>query len=380
MLPYHQAVSDAARLEGIEHHAIISSDPEISDTAFGCSNVHHALHNLLELEREPMMKLVKSPAFYKLIPDTFRLAAELVAAFKKAGTANKRVFVFYESFNPFQLAALFLAHYQIGRPGGWTFLLLMRGSDKWGLEEHSLMSRGFHYGFRLLLMLNTYITKAHIRLLSDSETVARRLREYYRESVIVFPIPHTSEICVSSTKPTRTGGKIKLWWPGHPRPDKGSSVINALIANDDPRLARFELAHARTGLLDAKQAAIGIKELDPILSRSTYLAQFEEADAILLPYSKSVYNEATSGVFVETIFHARVPFVTSETWMADELKRFNLEWAIFDGTVQDLIERLSSVEFSELPREFGDMVQHYRTYHSVGSFGRHLGRMMSQNG
>lgn len=379
VLSYHQAVSGAARQQGIDHHAIISSDPEISDTAFGCDNIHHASHNLLELEREPMMTLVKSPAFYKLVPDTFRLAADLAAAFRQIGTANKRIFVFYESFNPFQLAALFIAYFQLGRPAGWTFLLLMRGSDKWGLEEHSLMSRGFHFGFWVLLKLNSYITRAGVRLLSDSETVARRLREYYREPVTVFPIPHTASTGDAGPKSSRDEEKVKLWWPGHPRPDKGASLINALISHDDPRLARFELAHARTDLLDARQAAIGTRELNPMLSRNAYIEQFEEADAILLPYSKSVYNEATSGVFVETIFHARVPFVTSETWMADELRRFNLEWAIFDGTVQDLIERLASVDFSDLPAEFGDMVKHYRIYHSVSSFGRHLETAMTQD-
>ena len=175
------------------------------------------------------------------------------------------------------------------------------------------MSRGFHYGFWLLLKLNNYITRVGVRLLSDSETVARRLREYYHEPVIVFPIPHTASTSEAGPKSSRDEGKVKLWWPGHPRPDKGAALINALISHDDPRLAGFELAHARTDLLDTRQAAIGTRELDPMLSRNAYIEQFEEADAILLPYSKSVYNEATSGVFVETIFHARVPFVTSET-------------------------------------------------------------------
>lgn len=379
VLSYHQAVSGAARQKGIDHHAIISSDPEISDTAFGCDNIHHASHNLLELEREPMMTLVKSPAFYKLIPDTFRLAAELTTAFRQIGTAKKRIFVFYESFNPFQLAALFIAYFQLGRPAGWTFLLLMRGSDKWGLEEHRLMSRGFHYGFWVLLKLNSYITRVSVRLLSDSETVARRLREYYREPVTVFPIPHTASTGEASCKPPHNKEKIKLWWPGHPRPDKGASLINALISHDDPRLSEYELAHSKTDLLEARQATISIRELDPMLSRKAYIEQFEKADAVLLPYSKSVYNEATSGVFVETIFHARVPFVISETWMADELRRFNLEWAIFDGTVQDLVQRLASVDFSSLPAEFSDMVKHYRSYHSASSFGHHLEKVMTQD-
>ena len=371
VLPYHKSLAQVSEALKIEHVFILPDETSKFFVSVSKAISFFAPHRSLELERQDMMKLVLSWRFVFLFLDTMKLGLDLRKIFKSLDKSYIDKNVFFESFNPFQLAALFVSFFMFKNKKDWHIILLLRGSDKWGNGLYWLQSKGFHRAFKLLFYVNDiFKIVPNVVLTSDSEKAAIRLREYYRKTVTVLPIPHTPDVLPEP--PKKTKAHTQLWWPGHPRLDKGSEVISEFISRKDEYLAKFQLSLSKSDLVQTEAAHIQIEELSPNLDADEYSLLFSKMDVILLPYSKDVYNEATSGVFVECIFAERPALVPDETWMAYEYEKFGLPELIFDGSVDGMVESLRHAEMPSTLEKLRNMSKHYRDFHCVDGFAHEM--------
>lgn len=369
VLPYHISLSQVSQKLGLEHIFLLSNEDRRFFKSYSNNNKFLAPHRSLELEKEGMLRLVKSWRILYLMLDILKLSIHFRAAFSRINSTYSNKTVFYESFNPFQLLALFLSFIFFPNKKQWQVILLLRGSDKWGNGLYWLQSSGFHFCFKAILKFNSLFgVIPNVQLTSDSEKVAVRLREYYLSDVVVLPIPHTPE-GVAETEGLKAS-ITKLWWPGHPRLDKGSEVISDLIKLKNKKLQNYLLHYSSTDLVTAQPADIQVNELSPDLDANEYNELFSKMDVILLPYSKDVYNEATSGVFVECIFAQRPALVPRDTWMAYEYNKFGIPELVFDGTAENLASCLPHASAKSTLLKLRDMSHSYQEFHSVGGFSK----------
>jgi hypothetical protein len=191
--------------------------------------------------------------------------------------------------------------------------------------------------------------------LTDSEIVAAQFYEKTKTKIHVMPIPHTSVMCTSDVRE-----KIVCYWPGEPRKSKGLLEMEWVSSLADQR---FELVAAEaSGLKNAKW-------IKNVLSREEYLKYLMEADLILLPYDPIVYREGSSGIFVEAVCLGKIPVVKEGSWLAYELKKFQLDDLIIQWEEADFFDRLESIFFSKNVREKLDVMREkYSAFHNQENF------------
>ncbi|HEY2810267.1 MAG TPA: hypothetical protein VGJ00_02610, partial [Rhabdochlamydiaceae bacterium] len=107
------------------------------------------------------------------------------------------------------------------------------------------------------------------------------------------------------------------------------------------------------------------------MNRLNYEKWLNTVDIVLLPYDSAVYHSGTSGIFIEAILAGAIPVVREGTWMAYELKRYDLREFILDWEDPALIRRLLSSKKSE---KLERMRESYRKYHCLESFAKTLFR------
>jgi hypothetical protein len=114
-----------------------------------------------------------------------------------------------------------------------------------------------------------------------------------------------------------------------------------------------------------------IELVDDNLAREVFDARFEITDIVLLPYDRDIYNESTSGIFVETVFSGAIPLVTDSTWMAFELEKHDLQDLIIDWAGDDVARN------AEIRNRLNRMSAHYRKFHSVKNFASVLDELLN---
>lgn len=215
-------------------------------------------------------------------------------------------------------------------------------------------------------------------LLSDSELIARSLQKKWAVTVKVMPIPHGR--CQHAKKNGSSNEKIHCWWPGSPREAKGLKEIQRLFSLKDPHVALCEIiVHEQTPLSSTENSLV-CKRLNGNLSREEYERQLYQSDIILLPYDPIIYKESTSGIFVEAICAGKMVLVKEGSWLAHELRRFDLgalivDWEnpLFFSHLADLTKNIS------LKEGLCKMQEDYRKYHSVESFANKLSELLDLN-
>ncbi len=253
---------------------------------------------------------------------------------------------FIESFKIVDLSFLLLA------------LLFLKRQDRFLLL--------FRYGLRSLCWekwISLFLIKGlsrynQVHFLTDSELIAA---EYEKEGGVklqVVPIPHTH---VRKQKAMRKSDKLICYWPGEPRPSKGLSEIKQLTERMDRE--RFELVAVRSSEL--KNAHL-IKDY---LTREEYLFYLERSDLVLLPYDPLVYQKGTSGIFVEAVCLGKMPLVKEGSWLAYELRKYELDELIVEWQDPDFFTKLEELYASEnVRKKLSWMSSEYNHFHTQASF------------
>ncbi|MFA6502208.1 MAG: glycosyltransferase [Parachlamydiales bacterium] len=220
-----------------------------------------------------------------------------------------------------------------------------------------------HYFFEKIL------DKKNVKYLTDSDLIAKLNGEYYIRKFNVFPIPHTNNFVIPSNdsrKKTELEKKL-FWWPGGLiRKEKGLDVIQKIAKllkqQDNINIVLAEAAHEFV-------RNENFVYIPTYLTREGYLEWMGKSDLILLPYVGESYQYKTSGIFVESICFGNIPVVSDNTWMAHELKKFNLDELVLNWEDNSIIEKLRTITLNNFIREKLDfMRKFYEKFHSINNY------------
>lgn len=294
----------------------------------------------------------------KNLPASFTI--NLYSAYRQAMNQENDI-LFLEHFRLFHLITLFLTYFfSRHRPHLW---LLHRHSPremKLGGRLHSLLYRAFE---RLL-------GPGKLQFMTDSELLRQQQEALFKRKIHLLPIPHThTDTKNQFPKPQTT---IDCWWPGGAtRNAKGLRDICKISEELNRNKGPLRLIVAKNAEAKGVKGSSSVLFIEDELTRSDYEAWLQSADLVLLPYHPSVYHCATSGIFVEAICAGSIPVTKDHTWMAFELRRYDLSELIFDWEDSALLKNLASLpQNMMIQKKLETMREDYKQFHSIEEFAK----------
>ncbi len=213
-------------------------------------------------------------------------------------------------------------------------------------------------------VLNWKFQKRFIPL-TDSELLADIYAQWFGKRPVIFPVLY------AQYQPVAIPSKQK-WvctWLGSPRSEKGAAEISRLVQIQDPASERIELDISGATYFPAVKNQISIHLRKAFLSEEEYHASLSRSDIALLPYDPQKYKLRTSGVFVESILAGKIPVVRDGSWLAHELKRFDLHELILDWDHPQFFTHLLTVVGNpNLLPKLMRMQQAYLAFHGEHNF------------
>ncbi len=310
IIPYHEAVSQAAKKLNWDYQAIMPTHP--GDQNLPSDWKACLLDTDLEAEGNGIDKLLR-------IKEAYALGNSIANYFREHPSLDRPTIIFLERFIHLQLFALTIALYLIPKNNLQVWLLYRR-------DVHQDKTRFIHKFLHQII--HKLLPQNQLRFLTDSEFLANSLSNYFQEKITVMPIPHTEIHCPE--KVINPDNPIYCWWPGSPRLEKGWDTLKAMTQAKIPSGNKICLIAAESANFTETEGGIKIKPVKNNLTRDEYTAWLCLSDIILLPYDADAYKERTSGIFTECIIAGKIPLVTPNTWMAEELKNYQLEALIIN--------------------------------------------------
>ena len=212
--------------------------------------------------------------------------------------------------------------------------------------------------------------KGRFTLLTDSEL----LTEDYATicpKVVTAPIPLADSITQANDDTTfslRNLEKkdfIDFGYLGDSRNGKGFSTLPLMIEKVFAKSSNLRfIIQCPNSEYENSAIPEGLKELQSLsqklkdnliliserLSESDYLGLFKFLDVIMIPYNSPMFIEGTSNIFTESAALGKPIVVSNNTWMSNELKKYNGGLEFEKNNVDDFAEKV--VELTENYKEF----------------------------
>ncbi|EMH80493.1 hypothetical protein HIMB114_00008860 [alpha proteobacterium HIMB114] len=226
----------------------------------------------------------------------------------------------------------------------------------------------YEYKKKFIFKLILYILKRfsnNVTLLTDTIVLKKFIYKTYNIKTILMPVPHTF-FNVKKRK-----NKNCLFFPGPFRPEKYGANFQNFLENHNNKKYTFiihENFKSKDEYLFQKLSFnnhLSIKKYSEIMNSSSY---------VILPYDSKSYLLRTSGIFIEAISLKKKIFVTNNTWMSNELRKFKLEELIVRNWKKFNLElAMKKIDKSELNRKINFMSQSYSKFHSEKNYIKKLG-------
>lgn len=201
--------------------------------------------------------------------------------------------------------------------------------------------------------------------LTDSALLATYYEKQFKQPLPVMPIPHA----LAKEPLWPLAEKVVCSWPGEPRKDKGSKEIAKLTQINDPLAARVVLDTSGAVLFPSLKNQIQLQLRRVGLDHEEYFKTLFASDVVLLPYDPHLYKWRTSGIFVEAVIAGKIPLVKEGSWLAFELKRFQLSELIVDWENPSFFTHLFTLLQKEEVREkLARMQKSYIQEHNLPVF------------
>jgi len=196
-------------------------------------------------------------------------------------------------------------------------------------------------------------TRRSVRLLTDSEELAREYGELTPLPIAVVPTPYLVPAALEAPSPD-PGRPLRLGFFGQARGEKGFpalvDAVDRLAASGRlDKLALTVQCYVRPGYedqvaLDSSSAlAATARLLTEMLAPDQYVAELAACDAVLLPYSAERYRSRTSGVFVDALAAGRPVVTTKGSWMSRQLDRHGAGVTYDGGTGEALADAIEEL-------------------------------------
>ncbi len=355
MFTYHQAFGKSVKINKSEHFVLFYSNitPEIYK-----SNWRNVLEiGVLEMS---FRNLVKSGNIIRSAVDVIKFAHSISKGIGSIEhSRNDKLVLFIERFNALQLAGFMLS--SVFKSKKIFHLLILFRHDQYSFGNS-------RYIYKLLVVIINIF--CNLVIVTDSDILARNLRNFFGHKVSTVPIPMSKTRAATNKSDNSI---VKIWWPGGARINKGWDILKEILGVFSQRTVkkniRFVVSNS-SGLHHLIQQP-HIEILDDVLSIESYYEKFNEINIVLLPYSRNDYRASTSGIFVEAIILGKVPFVTDGTWMSSELRKYDLMELVIDWARPEaldiVLERYNS---KDIQGKLKIMQEYYKSYHSVDNFSK----------
>lgn len=210
---------------------------------------------------------------------------------------------------------------------------------------------------RLFLSLLKRKFRKNLSLFTDTDNLSTFFKTQTGLTFHTLPIPHFD------LEPKRyKQEKPLILFPGEPRKEKGGPLIEKLAHN----LEGFQLACS-------KSLPVGDLHFENSLPRQEYVEWLQRSSVVVLPYDAKKYRFRSSGIFVEAISLGKLTLVPDGCWMADELRKHDLEDCIVDFDNPHLIVIIKKLyENLAIREKLKSMQKQYLAFHTPESFGRKL--------
>ncbi|MCH9609695.1 MAG: hypothetical protein S4CHLAM45_00850 [Chlamydiales bacterium] len=280
-----------------------------------------------------------------------RFWRDLCRLFRKK-EQDKRIF-FLEFFGKKDFTLIALAAIFFAKKSD-QFWVLYRLDFK-GREKKSI---------QLFSKLLQWRLKDHFIPLTDSELLADIFSRWFGKRPLVMPIPHTF---VSKEKKKQQ--KRLICYVGGGRQNQGREILSTLMTLPDPASKRFEFSLPGDFLFPPIENKLRVKLRKISTTKKEYQAAIDRCDIFLLPCDPIAYKRGTSGLFVEAVVSGKLPFVKEGSWLAHELRRFDLSELIIDWESHEIFSQLILlIEDKRVREKFKVMQSTYQNYHSEQNF------------
>jgi hypothetical protein len=361
MYHYHLAVGRAAESLGWRHIAATNSDPTLKNLPEGwCPCLPEGLFV------NGALYLLKAGKVSRLIQNILAFA-RAIAKFIRQATANPNqpIIIFIEGMHFTHLLLLTMILALVRKPHLSIWVLHRYRPRSWPLKY--FISTVLTYKVTHLILNACYARR--YKILTDSELLRISLQRLLKKDVQVMPIPHTGWDLAPSPARQSHESEVLCWWAGPPRPPKGWASIRRISQLKNEGSLPLTLVAARSSGLTERLDGIKVELIDDILPPAAYYHWMNTADILLLPYSAEIYAEETSGIFVEAVVAGKIPLVAGQTWLAHELRQYDLAELVLDWNRPDLLATLYQLARSdEIRRKLNLMRQHYRAYHQDSTY------------
>jgi hypothetical protein len=301
-----------------------------------------------------------SSGYFRRLVRCFR---DFAGAFDRASSPHARIF-FIDAFSRLDFMALFLAIILYAQPTDYFWLLF----------RYPLPAAKCNLSRIFCKMLQKKLHHRFI-VLTDSERIVATF-EGLRVTPSVWPIPHTRHSSLHGQVPE----KIICWWPGPPREEKGWEEIRRLTHVPHPCASRFTLVAAQSSQLAAGSNKLSVELIQDHLSDEEFTQKMAECQIVFLPYDKEQYYARTSGIFVEAVVASKIPLVKEGSWLADELKRFDLHELILDWSRSDFFAQVVALlENENMQKKLAAMQSRYAEFHCMEEFRRKVYALLDQS-
>jgi hypothetical protein len=228
------------------------------------------------------------------------------------------------------------------------------------------------------------VGRQRLVLFSETDLVAASLEKTFGQKVYVLPMPQIilpnemPQMPTWSSAPERQG-KVVCWWPGMPAASKGLGIIEKLTRLTNEVAPRIYLLADQKTNFTAAPGGCTVMLLPTGMPRADYLGWLYTMDVALLPYDPQTYAMRTSGPFADAIVAGKPPVVTDHTWMAHELRKYQLDRLILDWDSPTIFNYFIDVAAdTEVLARLKHMRADYLRFHSVSGYAETIKAVFEQ--
>jgi glycosyltransferase involved in cell wall biosynthesis len=255
-------------------------------------------------------------------------------------------------------------------------------SPKWKLKFHPYWRIRPHYLNAIQKKMN-----GKFRLLTDSELLTDDYARIYHEHIITLPLP-IDALIFDPIKPhserqasvlrrygLERNESIVFGYLGDSRGSKGFALLPGMIRQvlaDHPSKNRFIVQcpaseYSQTGdpteLVELRELQTLSNEKLTLIPEKLpdldYAELLHFLDVALLPYSHQSFQKGTSNIFAEALALGKPVIVSSNTWMAHELKKTNCGLEFQSGEINDFAAKVQEMalrcgEYQARAQKFSD--------------------------
>ncbi|MBT3393545.1 MAG: glycosyltransferase [Waddliaceae bacterium] len=350
---YCTTLQKAAKINDWEYAAAIPKNCQLNDLPF-------SWHKILSIDT---FDSVPGPRIIKRLYNKFCYQKSLYKFLSEHIASNQKTLIFTEYFSRHQLRALIYCLILLPTKNVSVCLLYRDHHTIYRKPSDALFFKKCHHIIAFLLRNNNF------HLLTDCELLQQPLEIFFEKDFSLFPI---IEPCSMVNKtPSQPINKIVCWWAGRPGKEKGLNIIKETIDQCENDQIPIHFITSKSSGIDASLHFnfIDLSLLPEVLSSDEYLKQLFYSDIILTPYCQKHYKWKTSGIFIEAIAAKKPILVTEGTWMAHELKKFDLQELITTWEPNDVIKKIAFIQSNQdTKKKIQVMQQAFLEKYSVNSF------------